>query len=141
MVGRRSSPIVAVVREMSLRDVLAFLDLTDDIGIVAWLAGGWGADAEHGEQSRWHDDLDIFVTASDAAVLAQHLTLRGFAVQAEAPWHVTFVDRRGRAIDVRLFEREGATVTYGPDERWPSSALDGYGVLGERTVRVVRPSR
>ena len=54
------------------------------------------------------------------------------------PWHVTFVDRHGRAIDVRLFERDGTEVTYGPDERLASTVLDGYGVLGERTVRVVR---
>ena len=126
---------------MSLRDVLAFLDLTDDIGVVCWLAGGWGADAQHGAQSQWHDDLDVFVPAHDAAVLSQHLALRGFTAQAEAPWHVTFVDRHGRAIDMRLFERDGAEVSYGPDERWPSAVLDGYGVLGERTVRVVRLPR
>jgi len=126
------------MREMSLRDVLAFLDLTDDIGIVCWLAGGWGEDAEHGEQTSWHDDLDVFVPARDAAVLSQHLTLRGFTTRAEAPWHVMFVDRYGRAIDVRLFERDGTEVAYGPDERLPSTVLDGYGVLGERTDRVVR---
>jgi lincosamide nucleotidyltransferase A/C/D/E len=129
------------MREMSLRDVLAFLDLTDDLGIVPWLAGGWGDDAGHGEQTRWHEDLDVFIAAGDAAVFAQHLSLRGFTAQPQAPWHITFVDRRGRAIDVRLFERDGDEVTYGPDERWPGETLDGYGVLGERTVRVVRPHR
>ena len=125
---------------MSLRDVLAFLDLTDDLGIVPWLAGGWGDDAGHGEQTRWHEDLDVFIAARDAAVFAQHLTLRGFTAQPQAPWHTTFVDRRGRAIDVRLFERDGDEVTYGPDERWPGEiARTGTAFSGERTVRVVRP--
>lgn len=126
---------------MTLPDVVAFLEFTDEVGIVPWLAGGWGADASRGVQSRRHDDLDVFVSATDAPVLAQHLGLRGFTAHPSQPWHVTYVDRHGRVIDVRLFERDRDEITHGPDERWPAGLLDGYGVLGERAVRVVRAGR
>jgi lincosamide nucleotidyltransferase A/C/D/E len=123
------------VVEMTLPDVLAFLDLADELGIVPWLAGGWGNDAERGEQTRRHDDLDVFLDARDAATLAQHLALRGFTPWPEAPWHITYTDAHGRSLDVRLFEHDGDQITYGPDERWPASVLSGYGVVGARTVR------
>jgi lincosamide nucleotidyltransferase A/C/D/E len=120
---------------MTQADVLAFLEFTDDLGIVPWLAGGWGADAECGTQTRPHSDLDLFLDARDAATLAQHLALRGFTARVDQPWHVTYVDSHDREIDVRLFERDGAHLTHGPDERWPASVLDGYGLIGTRTVR------
>jgi len=120
---------------MTQADVLAFLEFTDDLGIVPWLAGGWGADAERGTQTRPHSDLDLFLDARDAATLAQHLALRGFTARVEEPWHVTYVDSHDRAIDVRLFEREGTQITHGPHESWAATILDGYGVIGSRTVR------
>lgn len=125
---------------MRLPDVLAFLELTDELGIVAWLSGSWGAQAHDGV-AREHDDLDLFVEARHAATLAQHLALRGFAAERIEPWHVRYSDSHGRTVDVRLFEHDGADITHGPDERWPASALDGYGLLGERAVRVVVPQR
>jgi lincosamide nucleotidyltransferase A/C/D/E len=120
---------------MTQADVLAFLEFTDEVGIVPWLAGGWGTDAERGTQTDAHDDLDLFVDARDAATLAQHLTLRGFTAQVDEPWHVVYADSHDRRIDVRLFERAGAQITHGPDERWPAAILDGYGLIGTRTVR------
>ena len=125
---------------MTLADVLAFLDLTDDLGMVVWLSGSWAAQAYDGVE-REHDDLDLFVDARNAATLAQHLALRGFTAARHEPWHVRYSDSHGRAIDVRLFEHDGADITHGPGERWPASVLDGYGLLGERPVRVVVPQR
>ncbi len=125
---------------MTLPDVLAFLDLTDELGMVVWLAGSWAAQAYDG-RAREHDDLDLFLEARHSATIAQHLALRGFTADRLEPWHVRHTDSHGRTIDVRLFEQDGPDVTYGPDERWAASALDGYGLLGERAVRVVVPQR
>lgn len=125
---------------MTQPDVLAFLDFTDDLGIVAWLAGSWAAQAHDGI-ARDHDDLDLFLEARHAATMGQHLELRGFRAQRIEPWHVSFADTHGRAIDVRLFEIEGEEMTHGPDERRPVTILDGYGLIGERPVRVVVPGR
>jgi hypothetical protein len=120
---------------MTQADVLAFLEFTDELGIVPWLAGGWGSDADRGTQTGPHADLDVFVNAREVATLSQHLALRGFTARVDEPWHVTYSDSHDRRIDVRLFEREGAQITHGPDERWPATILDGYGLIGTRTVR------
>ena len=125
---------------MTLPDVLAFLALTDEFGIVVWLAGSWAAQAYDGVP-RAHDDLDLFLDARHSATIAQHLALRGFTPDRLAPWHVRYTDSHGRTIDVRLFEYDGTDITYGPDERRPATVLEGYGVLGERAVRVVVPQR
>jgi hypothetical protein len=121
-------------------DVLAFLELTDDLGIVAWFAGSWAAQAHDG-LARDHDDVDLFLEARHAATIAQHLTLRGFAADRIDPWHVRYSDPHGRTIDVRLFETQDDVITHGPDDRWPATILDGYGLIGERAVRVVIPRR
>jgi len=129
-------------REMTLPDVLAFLDLTDELGVVAWLDGGWGVDALLGEQTRRHEDLDLFVRAGDAATLVQHLELRGFAPVPRddtTPWNFVYGDAHGREIDLHLFERVGDTITYAVDEVYPASLLDGYGMVGGRTVRCIAP--
>jgi lincosamide nucleotidyltransferase A/C/D/E len=129
-------------REMTLPDVLAFLDLTDELGIVAWLNGGWGVDALLGEQTRRHEDLDLFLPAPDSPTLVQHLSLRGFsAVPREdtTPWNFVYGDSYGREIDLHLFERAGDTLTYALDEVYPATLLDGYGMIGSRSVRCVAP--
>lgn len=126
--------------QMSLPDVLAFLEVADELQIVPWLAGGWAAEAQ-GATGRSHDDLDLFVDARDAATLRHQLSLRGFAADTRGPWHVVYRDRHGRVVDVRLFERDGDQLSYGPEQRCPASVLDGYGLLGERAVRVVRDLR
>lgn len=130
-------------REMTLPDVLALLDLTDELGIVPWLNGGWGVDALLGEQSRRHSDLDLFLAARDAPVLIQHLTARGFEPVPRGdtrPWNFVHGDPHGRDVDFHLIELDaGGSVHYGPDEVFPAALLDGYGTVGGRTVRCISP--
>jgi lincosamide nucleotidyltransferase A/C/D/E len=129
-------------REMTRPDVLAFLDLTDELGIVAWLNGGWGVDALLGEQTRRHEDLDLFLPATDSATLVQHLELRGFAPvprEDTTPWNFVYGDAYGREIDLHLFERAADTITYAVHEIYPAAILEGYGTVGGRTVRCIAP--
>lgn len=126
---------------MTLPDVLAFLDLTDELGIVAWLNGGWGVDALLGEQTRRHEDLDLFLRAHDAPLLVQHLVLRGFAPVPRddtTPWNFVYGDAHGREVDFHLFERDpDGSVRYGTGEVFPAEVLDGYGTIGGRAVRCI----
>ena len=106
-------------REMTLPDVLAFLDLTDELGVVAWLDGGWGVDALLGEQTRRHEDLDLFVRAGDAATLVQHLELRGFAPVPRddtTPWNIVYGEAHGREIHHHHIHHVGDTITYPDDD-------------------------
>lgn len=127
-----------MAREMTLADVLAFLQLTDDLGIVPWLNGGWGVDALLGEQTRRHEDLDIFLPASDSPGLVHALSLAGFTAVPRPdtePWNFVHGDAHGREIDFHLFEFEDGQVSYGPDEVFPLALLAGYGTIGGRPVR------
>jgi lincosamide nucleotidyltransferase A/C/D/E len=131
-------------REMTLPDVTAFLDLTDELGIVPWLSGGWGIDALLGQQTRRHADLDLFLHAHDAPVLLQHLANRGFAPVPRddtCPWNFVHGDPHGREIDFHLVEvAADGSVGYGPDEVYPPALLSGYGTVGSRSVRCLSPA-
>ena len=129
---------------MTLPDVLAFLDLIDDLGLGIWLDGGWGVDALLGTQTRRHEDLDIVIEARDSPTLVQHLTLRGFHPVPRddtAPWNFVLGDAHGREIDFHVVEfTEAGDGQMGPSDRYPRGSLDGYGTIGERTVRCVAPA-
>jgi lincosamide nucleotidyltransferase A/C/D/E len=125
-------------REMTRPDVLAFLDLTDDLGIAVWLDGGWAVDALLGEQTRRHADLDVVVRGADVPALVQHLRLRGFEPVPRddtSPENFVYGDAHGRDIDVHVVEPGAAE----PDS-FRAESLTGYGVVGARTVRCVSPA-
>jgi lincosamide nucleotidyltransferase A/C/D/E len=129
---------------MTLPDVLAFLDLVDDLGVAVWLDGGWGVDALLGEQTRRHEDLDIVIEARHSPTLAQHLALRGFRPVPRddiAPWNFVLGDDHGREIDFHVVEfTAGGDARLGPSECYPPGSLEGYGAVGARTVRCVAPA-
>jgi lincosamide nucleotidyltransferase A/C/D/E len=131
-------------REMTRPDVLAFLDLTDDLGIGIWLDGGWGVDALLGTQTRRHEDLDIVLEARHSATLVQHLSLLGFRPAARddaAPWNFALGDDHGREVDLHVVEFTGTgDALMGPSSSYPRGSLDGYGTIGARTVRCVAPA-
>jgi lincosamide nucleotidyltransferase A/C/D/E len=130
-------------REMTLPDVLAFLDLTDDLGIGIWLDGGWGVDALLATQTRRHEDLDIVIEAQRCSTLVQHLSLRGFAPIARpdtSPWNFVYGDAHGREIDFHVVEfAESGDARMGTADGYPKAALDGYGLVGDRAVRCISP--
>jgi lincosamide nucleotidyltransferase A/C/D/E len=130
-------------RETALPDVLAFLDLVDELQIPIWIDGGWGVDALLGEQTRWHGDLDIVVEARHSATLVQHLKLRGFAPVPRddtAPWNFVYGDAHGREVDFHLIEFDAdGNGQFGPEDVYPVASLTGVGVIGDRTVRCISP--
>ena len=127
--------------EMSLADVLAFLEFVDGLQIQVWLDGGWAVDASHGEQSRWHSDLDIVVEARHSPTLVYRLAAAGFEPvprEGTSAWNFVLGDEQGRHIDIQLVEFDSdGTAHRGPDDVYPADALSGVGLLGERTVRCI----
>lgn len=125
---------------MGEREAAALLEEAARRGIDVWLDGGWGVDALVGEQTRPHDDLDVFVRRRDEAAFVALLEAEGFS---EAPRAFTMEDHTaweagdGRVVDLHVFEfaDDGSLVFLG--ERYPASAFSGRGTVGGVEVRCI----
>lgn len=127
---------------MSVDRVHWFLALFDELGVEAWIDGGWGIDALLGKCTRNHGDLDIMISWEDSALLTEALVARGFV-------DIWTDDRKARnfvmghrlhgIIDFHVIERtEGGGGVYGPGELdWVinASELNAVGFIGGRKVR------
>jgi lincosamide nucleotidyltransferase A/C/D/E len=132
--------------ETTLRDVVRFLDLMDDVGVRVWLDGGWGVDACLGEQTRRHGDLDIVVEERDVATVVGALRGRGFV---EVPrddtraWNFVLGDDAGHQVDFHVIalDDRGDGIQGPPEngERFPAEALSGVGSIGGRAVACITP--
>ena len=79
----RLGPLRAMLRPPAAgHQVLAILDVLDELGIAHWVAGGWGVDALSGRQSRDHDDVDVVLDDFEHTIdrAAGALGARGFRV-------------------------------------------------------------
>jgi lincosamide nucleotidyltransferase A/C/D/E len=62
-------------------DVIDLYATLENLGVEIWIDGGWGVDALLGEQSRPHQDLDIYGPAEKAEMYpAASLTGTGLIV-------------------------------------------------------------
>ena len=46
---------------MNEHDAMEILKSAEQLNIEVWLDGGWGVDALLGQQTRSHNDIDIFI--------------------------------------------------------------------------------
>jgi lincosamide nucleotidyltransferase A/C/D/E len=127
---------------MEVTDVYEVLDALADAGVGATLCGGWGVDALVGEQTRLHEDLDLWVAIEDAETLRAALGQLGFTqLRVDTPWNHVLADERERQVDVHFvrFEEDGtATYEFVDDDPYvlpPEVFVTG--TIGERTVRCV----
>ena len=50
---------------VSKTDALEIITFAEESGINIWLDGGWGVDALLEEETRLHNDIDLFVEESN----------------------------------------------------------------------------
>jgi lincosamide nucleotidyltransferase A/C/D/E len=82
-------------------DALEIISYAEENGITVWLDGGWGVDALLEEQTRPHNDIDLFVEERHGEKYIEILKERGFAEVTEAyttPSHTVWKDAQGRII-------------------------------------------
>lgn len=83
------SPLLAVplvtwlrsrISQMPADEVCTVLNAFDEVGVRAWVVGGWGVDALAGIQTRSHHDLDVVIADEERArsVAVQCLTALGY---------------------------------------------------------------
>lgn len=121
-------------------DALEIISYAEENGITVWLDGGWGIDALLEEQTRPHNDIDLFVEERHGEKYIEILKERGFAEVTEAyttPSHTVWKDAQGRIIDLHIFEfnEQGQLVFEG--ETYPPEVFGGIGKIGDKIVNCI----
>jgi lincosamide nucleotidyltransferase A/C/D/E len=130
---------------MTETDVIDFYTNMEHSGISIWLDGGWGVDALLGEQTRCHNDLDIFVQEKDESKLRKILEQKGnreIKLEIARPYNYVMGDNQGHEIDMHVFVFEGEHVIYGlaeNNEVFPAVALGGNGFIAGQMVKCISP--
>ena len=121
-------------------DAVEIISYADAHGISVWLDGGWGVDALLEEETRPHNDIDLFVQKEDSARFIDIIKARGFSEVVEAytaESHTIWRDAKGRIVDLHVFEfnEQGCPVFMG--ETYPSNVFSGIGRIGDISVRCI----
>ncbi len=125
---------------VTVKDALEILIYAEAHGIPLQIGGGWSVDALLGEQTRPHNDIDLFLEKRYMPRYEELLKSRGFervTVQAAPSFLVTFQDAKGRLIDLYLFEYGPESVYCIGDTTFPSTAFSARGEIGGKAVRCV----
>lgn len=131
---------------MTAEDVLIIYNLLDKNGIKIWLDGGWAVDAQLGEQTRRHNDIDIAIEVSDVAKFRNVMELNGYIPkprEGDKPHNFVLGDEYGREVDTHVFvlDDQGNGI-YGPPEHndmWPAESLKSFGTINGQRVRATSP--
>jgi lincosamide nucleotidyltransferase A/C/D/E len=132
-------------RDLSVSDVIEILNWLEAARVDLWLDGGWGHDAVLGEQTRRHDDLDLFVDLEHSERLITALEAHGFAVTERASADAFVLeDADGRQVDVHCARIDALgnglyRMKNGEDWALPAEGLRGRGTIGDRRVRCMTP--
>ncbi len=121
---------------MKAETVVELLKLFGENKIDTVIDGGWGVDALLGEQTRYHEDLDIAIPHKDVPKLRELLTERGFKdVPRDDTRDCNFVlgDRLGNSVDIHsyTFDEQGNNiygVAYLPEHFTGVGLINGYPV-------------
>lgn len=124
------------------KDALEILIYAEAHGIPLLVGGGWGVDALMGEQTRPHNDIDLYVEKRYHQRYADLLKAKGFAPvddPSTSANHIIYQDERERVIDLYLFE-------YGPessycvgDITYPPTFFSARGDIFGKNVHCVPP--
>jgi lincosamide nucleotidyltransferase A/C/D/E len=132
-----------MITPVSEADVLEVLGWVADLGVDAWLDGGWGVDALVGRQTRSHGDLDLVIEARHEHAFVERLREHGFAhvpMWYTTDAHTVWRDAGGRTVDLHLIVIDGnGDGGYGDEGCYPASGLAGTGAVGGTAVRCLSP--
>ncbi|MEG3070160.1 MAG: aminoglycoside nucleotidyltransferase [Peptococcaceae bacterium] len=121
-------------------DAIEIIIYAEENGINIWIDGGWGVDALLEEETRAHNDIDLFVEESNSKRFVAILEGKGFAEVIETyttTSHTVWQDNKGRIIDLHIFKfnEQGHIVFEG--EAYPPEVFSGVGKIGHKVVRCI----
>ena len=123
---------------MKESDVVDLLKKAENIGVDVWIDGGWGVDALVGQQTRPHNDIDIFIQKQDTTAFTEMLKSNGYRetrVEFTTTDHTAWCDDHDRTIDLHLFEFAEAGTLFFENEIYSSDIFNGKGLIGGVAVR------
>ena len=88
-------------------DAIEIITWAEENGISIWIDGGWGVDALLKEETREHNDIDLFVEEINGKKFINILKEKGFAEITESyttASHTVWKDTKGRIIDLHIFK-------------------------------------
>jgi len=129
---------------MDSKDVVDFCIQVENLGIDIWINGGWGVDALLGEQTRQHNDLDIFIEKKDVQKLREFLESKGckeIKLEIARPHNFVLGDDTGHEIDIHVITfNDKGQIIYGPIENgeiYPTDLFKGIGVIDGKTIKCI----
>lgn len=122
------------------KDAIEIILYAEENEIAIWLDGGWGVDALLGEETRVHNDIDLFVEERNRKEFIEILKEKGFAEVVEAYTsidHTVWMDAKNRIIDLHVFEfnEQGYLIFEG--ETYPPNVFSGIGKIGDKVVKCI----
>ncbi len=121
-------------------DAIEIILYAEENEIDIWLDGGWGVDALLGEETRHHNDIDLFVEEKNGKTFIEILKEKGFTEVIEAYTttdHMVWKDAKDRIIDLHVFEfnEQGDLIFEG--KSYPSNVFSGIGEIGDKVVKCI----
>ena len=125
---------------VSKTDAIEIITYAEENEINIWIDGGWGVDALLEEETRVHNDIDLFVEESNSNKFIEILKEKGFAEVTEAyttTSHTVWRDAKGRIIDLHIFEfnEQGNLVFEG--ETYSGDVFSGIGKISNKVVKCI----
>jgi len=121
-------------------DAVEIITYAEDNGINIWLDGGWGVDALLGEETRVHNDIDLFVEESNSKKIIELLKEKCFSEVTETFTtlsHTVWKDTKGRIVDLHIFNYNEQGYLIFEGETYPSNVFSGIGKIGDKTVKCI----
>ena len=122
------------------KDAIEIILYAEESEIAIWLDGGWGVDALLGEETRVHNDIDLFVEKSNSKKFLEIIKEKGFAEVVEAYTttdHTVWKDDKGRIIDLHIFEFDEQGYLVFEGEAYSPEVFSGIGKIGDKEVKCI----
>ena len=125
------------INMISEDSVVDLLKQAESIGVVVWIAGGWGVDALIGYQTRLHNDADFFIHKKDKNAFTELLISNGYKENMDYDMedNPIWCNTVNGIVDLHLFEIAASGTWRIQNQKFPSNIFNGKGTIGGITVR------
>lgn len=125
---------------VSKEDVIEIITLAVNNDVKIYLDGGWGVDALLGQETRVHNDIDLFVEKKQELILLRLLKEKDF-VEEKYPYttasHTVWKDKFERIIDLHTFEKDTENQIVFEREKYSADIFDGIGKIGSIEINCI----